>query len=770
MSTPVKIGLAIITVPVVIAAVLTYFIQTQVTPEKVRAALLPLIEKSLQRQVNLGEITIGLFTGISVADVEVLEKEGEKKFFSADSIALDYQLWPLLTGKLVIDRALLEHPEIVIVRHQNGHFNFSDLLPQKATENDISTSEGNTPISFFKLLIKEVNIKDGKLRYVDKLENTRSPYRYTLNQLNLTAQQITLSESFPVDISAEINNTHIDISGYYDFSRHVGDLALQMTPLDLVPFAPYLRHAIPGKIESGKLALNLDIDIKPNSLSSKGNITCTDTDLVLNQFPTTEIKSTTIEIGYALDFIFDKQLLQFSTLMLSFNDIKLGAEGRIDLSMTEPLLAFSLLFDQFDIREAIQTLPLDLPRKYEKYSFAGMISGRIDLAGKLKSGAKLVKSAQLSLSDVQANAKNMRASASGDITYSNNILHSENLLLQYGDQEAQLQLNANIEDLLIQGDFSLTAKTLNLNKILPERVEKGNHISGFSEERQYSHQTDEIGPFDLPLAMTGTMAVEHLIYKKLNIDKISANLVLKENHLTLNHLSGQIDRGNLQGSAMVNLGVKGLSYQGEFKLNQPSVSPLIAGLFPTVKQTISGQLQWHNNFSGRGTSKTNLLQNLQVTGDFSLLRGKIKGSPLTTQLALFLNSEDLKMVSFNSLTGQYNFHNGVTRLSGFLDSSKIKLTPTGTVALGGNLRLKLDTRLAPEIMNRLGITDQLKIALSDPNGWGTLPLKIAGTLHQPEIGFDLESLQQMALQKGEEKAAIPMKKLLENTLDKLFGN
>ena len=54
MSTPVKLGIFIVCTLVIFTLALTALVKTQVTPEKVRGALLPLIEKSLERNVDFG--------------------------------------------------------------------------------------------------------------------------------------------------------------------------------------------------------------------------------------------------------------------------------------------------------------------------------------------------------------------------------------------------------------------------------------------------------------------------------------------------------------------------------------------------------------------------------------------------------------------------------------------------------------------------------------------------------------------------------------------
>ncbi len=793
MSIPVKIIIFVVGTLLILAVALTVVIKTQVTPEKVRETLLPLAEKTLQRNIDFGEIKIGLFSGISVADLQVMQKKGEEEFVSVKAVELHYQFLPLLIGKVVVDQILLDQPKIYVTRLPDGQFNFSDLLPESTVDKNSAVAardkESATLVKSFNLLVKEVNIKEGELQYVDKFKNARSPFRYTLNQLNFKARQITFDKSFPIDLSAVINGANIDISGHYDLSRQMGDLIVHLASLDLVQFAPYYRKKIPGKLGSALLALNLEVDIEPELISSKGKIEFNDVDLVLDKFPKSGLKGAKLSADYALTFNSHKKLLKISTLLLSFNEINLGAEGEFDLSTTEPYIVLTLLLKQFDLREVMQNLPAELSKDYQKYSFAGLIDGQISLYGKLDSGIGLVGSAQFSLSDVRASSENLRAGISGDITYVDKVLQTENLFLQYGDQQARLQVKAErAADNIFHGEFVLSADTLDLNKILPEpndlaRDASENRADAPRTERQKT-LAEDIGPYDIPIDMAGTLAINRLIYKKLNIDKVTADLSLRDNYLSIQNLSNQIGAGELKGSSRINLGVKGFAYKGQMALSQPNVTTLVSGLFPESQQSVSGQLQWQNNFSGRGILPDNLLQALKLKGDFKLQQGTAKGSPLLEQLAGFFGSPELKVLSFQSLTGQYNLQNGLVHINGHLDSSKTKLTPTGTINVDGRLNLHLDARFAPEILDKLGVSKSLKETVSDRDGWGNLPLRIQGTLSHPKIGYDAKALQNQVVDKARGKVsgkllekiapgagedAEPIRKMLDNTLNKLFG-
>lgn len=797
MSTPVKIGVGLVGVLLLLVVSLVILIKIMVTPEKVRETLVPLAEEALSRQVEVGEIEIGLLSGVSLNDLKVLERDSADEFISIKSLALQYQLLALLTGNLVVDQVLLDQPKISVTRYPDGSFNFSDLLgdaepgQEHAEPDDKSTAASKPGGSVLDVLINEVSVKGGQLMFVDRLKNPKSPYRFLLNQLDFQARKITLESTFPIVFSAQLNGSQIGLSGQYDISKQSGDFELQLAALDLLQFSPYFRESLPGTLSSAQLVLKLDLKLQPNQISSTGKVLLDEVDLLLNDLPDAELKKAKLTIDHAISFQLAAKQLDISTLLIDFNGIKLGSEGSVKLSGAEPQLALALLFDKFDVSSVLKGAPEGLTKDLQAYRLAGQLDGRIELAGVPSAGAKLLKSADLKLTDVQVNVDSLQAGLSGGISLAEQKVRADKLTLMLNDQQANLSFKAaNLFGDVVKGDFKITSEQLDLNRILPaapekEKAQKPASASKLPPVERQKTAADEIGPFDIPVDMTGQILVKKLIYKQLNLDNVTADMSLKNNHLKITKLRSGIAGGEFIASTDVNLAVKGLSYKGQMSLQQSKLVDLVSGLYPQAEQSVTGLLQWKNNFSGRGTIPDNLLKTLQVKGDFQINKGKITGSPLLEQLAGFLGSPDLKVLSFSGLKSQYDLRDGLARFSGDLDSSKAKMKPEGTVGVDGSLDMSLDARLAPEVMKNLGAKGNLQQALTDENGWGMLPLKIKGTLTSPKFGLDSKALQKQAVGKVKQEVTKkllkkiaptadgkddPTKQLLEGTLKKLFGN
>ena len=795
MSLPVKILVFVFGLILTITVILLVLIQTQVTPEKIRETLIPLAERHLHRQIDFDEINIGLFSGVSVTELSVKQRGGEDTFLSVKSLKLHYRLWPLFRGQIVVDQILLDKPTIKITRLANDEYNFSDIINRsRATEklqvNGSESSQKNNNLKLpIDLLMKEVTVSDGDIYFTDRYQNERSPYRYQVESLNLKARNITLEDTFPIDFSAVIDGSQIDISGHYHIADRTGDLLVNVAQIDMIQFAPYYRKSLPFNLGSARLETNLELDLKSDRILSKGRTTFAQVDLISHQYPDFKLKDATLGAEYALSYIFADRKLVFSTLFLNFNELKIGLEGEVSLAGEEPFIVSKLELDQLDLRNVMLNVPDTIVSRYQKYSLAGLVSGTLDLKGPLSSGVQLIESARLNLTDVQMSQKHLRAGIAGELTYEDQILSSDNLFVHYGGIQTQLKLKAmNLLGDIVHGEFHLSAKEIDLNTL--QSTTEQNKTQGVTVETEEGDvqknmtETEDIGPFSIPAELNGQIAIERLVYNQLILNRVSADVGLKENRLTIKNLSSEVNGGELQMGSVVDLGVKGLVYQGQMSLAQPDVVSLVSGLMPQAGQSISGQLQWQTSFYGRGTLPERLLHGLQLKGEFSLLQGMVKGSPLLEQFASFLGNPELKVLSFQSFSGNYDLRDGLARINADLDSSKVKLKPTGTLGVNGRLNLKLDARLAPAVIDRMGTSKSLKQMLTDQQGWALLPLEIKGTMKRPVVAFDSAALQQQALEKTKEKAAQkllkkiappseekePIQQLLDNTLNKLFGN
>lgn len=794
MAAPVKILLTVTAVMLAGLALLAWLIQTQLTPERIRRHLVPLAEKRLNRQVEFSTVQVGLLSGVTVSNLTITERQSQELLLFVESAQLHYRLWSLLSGKIVIDRMVCDGPVFHLTRMPSGQLNIADLLstaPDAPDGNGVDPAAKQTERTSgfpLKLLIKEISLTDGTVFFADKYRNAQAPYRYQLNKLSFRARRITLDKVFPIDLTAVVNGSQLAASGHYNVAAQKGDLVLELESLDLVQFAPYYRETLPARLGSAVMSVNLEIDFHPRLLTSKGQIELSHVDLIFNQYPDAPLTQLDVQADYALNYKPQGKQLDFSTLLLSVNGLQLDSSAHLDFSGPTPHLQAITHLRQLDLRRFWGAMPKALGQRFEHYSPAGDIAGKLELAGNLREPKSLLRSAELQLTEVQASFDNLRTGLNGALSYAEGQLKSDALALHYGDFEAQLQFA--VEQLWsppINGSFHLFAQQLDLNQWPTPESNTGADRAGATDHGvptgSGNARSARIGPFDLPLQLQGQVDIKRLIYRQLVVKQLHSDLSLADNQLALTNLNGLLSAGKLAGNLWLDLAAPGLRYQGDGSIQQAELGSLLGAIRPQMKETITGTLDWEGSFSGAGVEPEGLLDALQLSGQLTLLDGRVEGVPLLQQVAAFLGIQELKGLSFASVTGNYALQRRTVDFNGRLDSSRIKLFPQGSWDLIGPLQMRLDTHLAPELMAELGIRDNFKEALLNERGWGVLPLRISGSLEKPRVSFDPEALKAQSLQQARRKTAEklmekiapaeqqqkPMRQLLDQTLNRLFG-
>lgn len=186
---------------VIIAAIA--FIKFYITPERVKAFVIPAAESALNRQVDIGEIEINIFKGIGLKDFSIKEADGEKDFVKCEEFVLKFKLLPLLSKQVVIDEIRLVSPEIRVVRDKDGKFNFEDIgkkeVPALVEEDKLDVEpdsksdnkDGGLPIS---LLVDSIVISDARFSFLDLKKEL--PDFKTTTDINISIKSAGTSEIF----------------------------------------------------------------------------------------------------------------------------------------------------------------------------------------------------------------------------------------------------------------------------------------------------------------------------------------------------------------------------------------------------------------------------------------------------------------------------------------------------------------------------------------------------------------------------------------------
>lgn len=192
----------LLTLLIVILVGLSLFIRFYLTEERLKGMILPPAETALARTVTMGNIDVGLFSGITIRDLAVKEADNSADFLTMNKFVLHYNLLPLLQKKLIISEVVIDQPSCRVHRDKTGRFNFESLAvladkPATSTK-PASSSAAALPIA---LTVDRVTISKAHLTVSDA-------------QKELPAIDATASS----DITVTVGTTLADLQFRGDFN------------------------------------------------------------------------------------------------------------------------------------------------------------------------------------------------------------------------------------------------------------------------------------------------------------------------------------------------------------------------------------------------------------------------------------------------------------------------------------------------------------------------------------------------------------------------
>jgi AsmA protein len=534
MNKFVKIGAIVAGVLIVLVVTLSILAKILITPERVRATVLPIAEQALEREVHLGEIEVSLFSGISLRDLRIMEKDEEQAFVSADQVVLRYRFWPLLFLQVVVDEVRLEKPSIRVVRRADGTFNFSDLVESEAaaaptpTPPAAASADGPAPIN---LTIATVRLIDGDLLFIDQMITPEAPLRYQISQLNLSADDIALDRAFPFELACRINEAPLSVKGRADVLQQNGRARVELRDFDIMAFAPYFQEQVPGRLDGLRLDLDVEVEGGIHQVSSKGNISLKDIHLVLDDMPEAPLRGANLSVDYDVYADLQASNLDVRSSRVDFNGIVAHASGRITDFAEAPHLAMDVKVPGLDLRKALAALPRELVQDAAEFDPSGTVELTARLEGLADEGAAMLKKAQVVLRDVQANAGDLRPAVNGALDLDGDRLVSRDLILVAGENRARIDLNAsNLFGEPIAVNHAVTSERFNLDALLQGTAAPA---AAAPAAPATDAPAEEIGPIELPLTVNGTVKIGQTLYKGLTIHDFDLAYKLIDNILTV---------------------------------------------------------------------------------------------------------------------------------------------------------------------------------------------------------------------------------------------
>ncbi len=224
-------------------------VSVYLSEERLRRLMLPALEESLQRDVELRRVGLRLWGGLgaSVEGLSVADREGfgGDPFVAAERAAISLELWPLLKGEAGLGAIVISEPSISVVIDEKGEANYADIVGGPG-----AGATGGGPVV---LPVDRLTIENVRLRYAD-----------------MQAGSVTEIDGLDYQLTAAVQGARITIGGVLAVAKVVMSSA-DGTVTDLGRFRASHRLATGRDFEDLDVE-NLEIGLGPAELTVHGTV------------------------------------------------------------------------------------------------------------------------------------------------------------------------------------------------------------------------------------------------------------------------------------------------------------------------------------------------------------------------------------------------------------------------------------------------------------------------------------------------------------------
>ncbi|MBR7047465.1 MAG: DUF748 domain-containing protein, partial [Campylobacter sp.] len=194
--------------------------------------------------------------------------ENGDKFASFDNLKVGKIA--LTQNSLNLENINLNSPFSKIVVSKNKKLNLANLVKTSSKPKQPQNSGSK---SDFDILIKNINIKDGRVNFVD--QSLDMPFDFLISKINTSVDEISQKRPAKLKFNGNVGKggiAQIDLSLYPFAYEKQTNLSLITKGVSLSETTPYSAKFIGRKIDGGKANLKLNYEIKNSKLNATNEV------------------------------------------------------------------------------------------------------------------------------------------------------------------------------------------------------------------------------------------------------------------------------------------------------------------------------------------------------------------------------------------------------------------------------------------------------------------------------------------------------------------
>lgn len=452
--------LVVITAGLMLSVILVFSLLTTGPGENfVRGVIEDRLNKTLNQQVAIGKLETNLVSRLQLEQVEVFQIAGKERtdFLKLRYAVINYRIWELLKRKLPIESITVDSLELSVLRDSSGSFNF----PALAAGGD--TAAGEAPFAV-EVELGSFVLNAAKVSYQDRI----IPLEGSLSDIGLALQQ-EAADHFRFRIQAgagglaylgkPLSLDSLALEGSWeDRQLRLANISIRLpgiecagafsvdlktAPLllggnlslkgELAPAAQIFRDYLPPQFLplKGQVAADLSLEgtLEDPGISFKVDLA----DLQAADLP--------IRVGL-LEGQYRQKQIKLDQLRVELLDGSVSGQGLVILDST---LNHQLALSMSGI--SLTRLSRFISRQPSPYQ--GVIKGKIETAGSLRSPEQLQASARISLQQVKYQSRRFPDFNAG-LFYQKNLLN-----LEIQQENSTIRAAIERKDEKLSGEFIL---------------------------------------------------------------------------------------------------------------------------------------------------------------------------------------------------------------------------------------------------------------------------------------------------------------------------
>lgn len=698
-----------------IIGVLALAVRLVLSPERVKALAIPLLEERLGGKVGIDKIRVSLFSGIEITNLSLSNAAGFSPgpLFAAKRLTLKYRLLPLIARKVVIESVEISEPAILIEQKSPGRYNFAELGKTSPRGSARTSPLPPKQRLSFVVSVDHLSLDNGKVNFQIYRDKEEKPSRLDLDKVRIDLKNISKSGPLGIDGTVALAgkaDSRVGIKGEFDLANGLSTIVLKGTSLPIEQFYSFVVASKSRQIQGGTMGMEIKLSGREffREISSQGALKVAE--LGLSAFP----KRLNIALEYDATFKYPP-----------------AASGA------------------------------DLPKVAQR--------SRSPFQGEVN-----IKNLVLEFSPPEG-SRDLKPNIKARLIFNQDSLEARELSLRLG--QSQLSGSARLRGYMEKDkelEFTLRSNLLDLEELtsqFPKRKaaeeEKGVQADRTGDRTEKKDRSEVApGPDFKNFQLAGKLEAATVRYKTLLLEELRANLNLRQN-LLKEEMSLRLAGGSLTTRGAMTLSDPAWPYQGEVHMQGVKIAPLVQALLPRYAYLKEGKLSAEMRLAGQGMELDEIKNNLWAAGEVLVSDGKVDLTDLLKGYQQYFKLDRLNAFNFRTLRSSLELQKGTLYLKQTnLESADLQFSGKGEIGLvtqqiNYNLEVTLSPLFIREALGPLALVPLLR----DEQSFITFPLQIRGPLSSPKVRLGIRPEDIVKRLRPKKKGA---EEILD-TLQKLFS-